>query len=383
MTAQRHRRALTAVLIVVLAAGLAYGASQGEKPAAQAAKPEVKEDWNAVLAAAKQEGKVVVYGTTSRLPVAAEAFTKKTGIKAEAIRLSEVELIERLYKEASSGVVAVDVVLIEDYPSMKELLVDPGHLVNYVPPSARESVPAEYQNPLVFAYISRIFGYNTQKYPKDPFESIWDFTTDKFKGRVMIRDLAITGEHQNAFTELIRRSKDLEAEYQRRFGKPLEMTERNAGLEFLKRLVKNDIILMTSDTKIAEAVGKKGQADPPVGFFYVFSKHRDIPKLDLALECSYDIKPFAGYYYGMYIQLAGKPKNPNAAKVLADYLMSPEGYLPWSSEVGFYSMNTKVPPHPDDKPWAWWKERLWTYDPAYAAQHRGEVLDAWLKYVQK
>ena len=364
-------------LLSLYAGGSGETAKQGPS---MAAKPEV---WSEVVAAAQKEGKVVVYATTSRITLAAENFTKKTGIKADAHRLSEVELIERLNKEAASGITAADVVLIEDYPSMMETLVKPGYLVNYIPPSAREGVPKEYQTPLVFAFVNRIFGYNTEKYPKDPFQSIWDLTLPEWKGRVMIRDLVITGEHQNAFTELIRRSDELEKEYQRRFGKPLEKTEKNAGYEFMKRLVQNDIILMKSDTTIAESVGKRGQADPPVGFFYVFSKHRDIPKKNLALAYSVNIKPFIGYYYGMYLQLTAKAKNPNAAKVLADYLISPEGYKPWSDEMGFYSTNAKVPPYPDDKPWSWWKEHLWTYDPAYAAEHRGEVLDAWIKYVQK
>ena len=65
----------------------------------------------------------------------------------------------------------------------------------------------------------------------------------------MIRDVAITGEHQNALTEWVRRSSDLEAAYKKRFGKSLEMTEANAGLEFI--LLQNDAIIMTSDTKIA------------------------------------------------------------------------------------------------------------------------------------
>lgn len=94
----------------------------------------------------------------------------------------------------------------------------------------------------------------------------------------MIRDLAITGEHQNAFTELIRRSDELEADYLRRFGEPLQLREENAGLEFLRRLVENDIILMTSDTRIAEAVGQKGQENPPVGFFYVYSSTGIFPE---------------------------------------------------------------------------------------------------------
>ena len=54
------------------------------------------------------------------------------------------------------------------------------------------------------------------------------------------------------------------------------MTEANAGLEFIKRLLQNDAIIMTSDTKIA-AVGAKGQRSHRMGCS-MFSKHRDIKK---------------------------------------------------------------------------------------------------------
>lgn len=339
------------------------------------------EELEELIAAAQKEGKLVVYATTSRINLAAEAFQEKFGIQVEAHRLSETELIERVYQEARAGVNAVDIVLIEDYPSFKELLIDTGYLVNYVPPVALEHVPEEYHNPLVFAFISRVIGYNTEAFESDPFDSVWDLTTPQFRGRVMIRDLAITGEHQNAFTELVRRSDELEADYLRRFGEPLQLREANAGLEFLRRLVENDIILMTSDTRIAEAVGQRGQENPPVGFFYVYSKHRDIPQKNLALDYSANIKPFGGYYYAMYIQLAAKSSHPNAAKLFANYIMTPEGYEPWSSEVGFYSVNPQIPSHPDDMPWEWWKERLWTYDPEFAVENRGIVLDAWFRAV--
>ncbi|NLL47418.1 MAG: extracellular solute-binding protein [Firmicutes bacterium] len=335
----------------------------------------------ALIAAAKAEGKLVVYSVTSRIHLAAEAFEAKYGIEVEEHRLSEIELVERVYQEARAGVDNVDIVLIEDYPSIKELLINPGYLQNYVPPSAIEAVPAEYHDPLVFAYISRITGYNTEVYAEDPFDSIWDLTAPEFRGRVMMRDVAITGEHQNALTELIRRSDEIEAEYERRFGEKLVLREENAGLEFLRRLIENDLILMTSDTRISEAVGMKGQEDPPFGFYYVYSKHRDIPNKDLALDVSTNIKPFLGYYYGMYVQLATKAQNSNAAKLFAHYLMTPEGYEPWSSEVGFYSMNKNVEPHPDDRPWEWWKERLWTYDPDFAIANRGKVLDTWIRSV--
>lgn len=373
------RRISALLVILVLLTGTLFASGQAE---AAGAVDIDDSDWDALIAAAQEEGKVTVYATTSRIHPATEAFQEKYGITVDAHRLSEVELIERVYQEAQSGVDAVDVVLIEDFPSMKELLIDTGHLENYIPPTAREKIPSEYHDPLVFAWVNRVIGYNTEAFDEDPFESIWDVTLPEWEGRVMIRDLAITGEHQNAFTELMRRSDELEAEYERRFGEPLEMEEDNAGLEFLRRLATNDPILMTSDTRISEAVGKRGQDEPPAGFFYVYSKHRDIPRKDLALDFSHNIKPLLGYYYGLYVQLASNPQNPNAARLLADYLLTEDGFSPWADDVGIYSMNQDISHHEDDMSWEWWSERLWTYDPQYAAENRGTVLDAWLGYVQ-
>ncbi|TVR04933.1 MAG: ABC transporter substrate-binding protein [Spirochaetaceae bacterium] len=373
------------ILATILSLVFATVVFAGGAPERTAPAPTVFDasDWDAVMAAAKAEGTVTVYAVTSRIHAAVEKFTEETGIQVEATRLSEVELIERVYREAQAGVNNVDLVLIEDLPAMKELLINPGVLVNFVPPNALENIPAQYHEPLVFAFVNRIIGFNTEKNARDPFTSIWDLTLPEYSGRVMVRDLAITGEHQNAFTELIRRSDELEADYQRRFGRALQKVEPNAGLELLRRLILNDIIIMTSDTRIAEAVGARGQADPPYGFFHVYSKFRDIERLNLALDFSQNVQPLLGYYYGIYIQLASQARNPNAAMALANFLLTQDGFRPWSNDVGIYSMSREIPHHPDDRPWEWWRERLWTYDPEFAAENRGVVLDTWLRYVQQ
>ena len=241
------------------------------------------EDWDEIIRLAKEEGQLTAYAPTSRLAQAGQAFEEKYGIKVTTHQLSEVEMIERTYREAVTGINQVDLVLIEDLPSMYELLINPGHLVNYVPPAAREGVPVEHQNPLVFVYQPRVIGYNTEVYDKEPIESIWELTLPEWRGKVLMRDLAITGEHQNFFTEVVRRSDELAAEYERFFGEPLQLTEENAGLEFMKRLIQNDLVLMTGDTRISEAVGARGQTDPPIGFIYVYSHHRHIESKNLAL----------------------------------------------------------------------------------------------------
>lgn len=365
----RHALRLAAALLLGLSAG---ALAQGD------------EDWAAIEAAARAEGRLSVYSTTSRTEVAAQAFTALTGIQVEVSRLGEQDLIERAYQEGRAGVRNVDMIVVEDWVAARELLSNTGYFVNYVPPTARALFAPHHTDPLVLGYINRIFGYNTEKHPdEDPFTNVWQLTMPEYSGRVMIRDLAITGEHQNAFTEWVRRSDELAAAYTELTGEELELTEANAGLEFIRRFLLNDPIIMTSDTRIGEAVGARGQEDPPYGMFYVFSKHRDIPLQDLTLAESRQIAPTLGYYYPIVLQLASDARNPNAAKLFMEYLANLEGFAPWADSPGVYTPNPNQVPYEGDMPWSWWEERLWGYDLDFAAQNRGIVLDTWFKYAQR
>jgi len=351
---------------------------------AGAAASAQDEDWSQIEAAGKAEGALLVYSTTSRTAAAAEAFSAKTGIAVEVVRLGEQDLIQRAYQEGAAGLAQVDMIVVEDWVAARELLSNTGYFINYVPPTARRLFAERHQNPLVLGYINRIFGYNTDKHPDgDPLQSVWDLTTEEYRGRVMIRDVSITGEHQNALTEWVRRSDELAAAYERRFGTPLELTEANAGLEFIKRFLQNDAIIMTSDTRITEAVGAAGQENPPYGMFYVYSKHRDIPLQDLRVSESRQIDPTLGYYYPIVLQLSANAPHPNAAKMFMEYLGTIEGFGPWADSPGVYTPNPEQVPFEGDMPFAWWEENMWFYDLDFAAENRGIVLDVWLKYAQR
>ena len=336
------------------------------------------ENWDDVIQKAKQEGKLVVYASVGRVAQSAEAFEQKYGIKTEVYNLVDHEIVHRISQEYRSKIYNVDFVVIENVPAVMTQLVRPGYLYNYIPPTMEEIIPEQYKEPLVMGLVSRVIGYNTEVYPNDPFDSIWDLTLPEWKSKVMVRDPGRTGDHINFFTELVRRSDVLEADYERRFGKPLELREENAAYEFMRRLVENDLVIMTSDTRIAEGVGTRGQTEPPVGLFYVYSKHRDIPTHDLALQESRNLKPFLGYYYKVFMQIAQEAKSPNAAKLFAEFLLTQEGFQPFQDSPGFYSPNPTIDVvWPGDQPWSYWEDKLWTYDTDYAIRNRGEVLDYW------
>ena len=83
-----------------------------------------------LVAAAKKEGKVVVYSITSRIANAAAAFEKKYGIKVEAYNLKDGELIEKVSREVGGNIAGADFVISQDSGRVYGQLISTGYLVN-------------------------------------------------------------------------------------------------------------------------------------------------------------------------------------------------------------------------------------------------------------
>jgi ABC-type Fe3+ transport system substrate-binding protein len=89
------RSAVAIVLTAIMAAGIAPLPAMAEQPG-----------WDAVVAAAKQEGKVVVYNATHGTPyylAVVKSFEQTYGIKVETLDLRASELTERIRAEQAAG----------------------------------------------------------------------------------------------------------------------------------------------------------------------------------------------------------------------------------------------------------------------------------------
>ncbi len=97
-----RRRANAPVTDGLLAALGCVAALVGAKPRERAQTPQ---DWDKVVAAAKQEGKVSVYSgyLSSTNEAIAKAFEAKYGIKVEILQARGNELRERLRIEQATG----------------------------------------------------------------------------------------------------------------------------------------------------------------------------------------------------------------------------------------------------------------------------------------
>lgn len=365
------KKLVTVSLMIAAIAASAF--AMGGKDAAAAA-PEPAMTQEQLVAAAKAEGKVVVYSITSRISSAATEFEKLYGIKVEASNLKDGELIEKVTKEVGGGIQGADFVICQDSGRVYGQLIATGYLVNYVPPSMKSIIPAEYQNPLTFQLINKVFIFNSERGTAPVIKNVWELTEPKWKGLVQFKDPKAEGVNANFLTMITSPewSAKLERAYQDLYGKKLVLTTKNAGYEWIKRFFQNGLVLGNSDTTISENIGIKGQPQTTMGLF-VYSKKRFDAKKNLALEPMTEVAPFTGFIYPAFLMLTKNAAHPAAAKLFVEYLLTAEGFKPWSKDVGSYSSNPSIPVNEDDHPVSFWKTRLVPEDPQYLFENRAAV----------
>ncbi|MCI0477099.1 MAG: hypothetical protein L0Y55_12690, partial [Anaerolineales bacterium] len=261
-------------------------------------------DLDALVAAAKKEGALTAYFTSSRISVAGKNFEAKYGIKVNGTKMADPEQTERLIRETDSKNVQVDVLGYEDGPTLETRLIPQGYAISWMPPNLTSVIPPQYQNPVIYQLQPRMFGYNTEVYgDKCPITNVWQLTEAKWKSKVILRNPAQTPANIGFFAALVSNPKLLEDAYKELYGKPLETKEENAGYEFLKRLAKNDVIPMKADGDIGDAVGAAGQKEPPIGM-YTLTKHRDVKDKNLKIATCRAMQPFMGYALPTYLAIA-------------------------------------------------------------------------------
>lgn len=340
-------------------------------------------DMEALIAAAQEEGELVAYWHSSRIAKAGEAFEAKYGIKVTGTKSSDTETTERVIREVDSGNVLADIIGYDDGARLATDLIPNGYVINYVPPAFADKIDSDFQDPLIYLFQPSIWGYNTESYPDGcPVETIWQLTEPEWKQRIHLLDPALFSTQIQWFAELEAHSDDLAKAYEDHYGKPLELTEENAGLEFIKRLADNEPTLHQGDEEIAAAVGVKGQTDAPMGS-YTLGRFRDNEELDYASDYC-ELTPFSAFNQPTYTGIVKDAKHPNAARLFINFLMTDEGVSPWTQDIGAYSVISDLPSNPDN-PYpsvdAWGDNMLNLVDTDLITERRRAISDFWTKVI--
>ena len=277
--------------------------------------------------AIEEGGTVTLYSISSRCNKVAEAFMAKyPELTCEAFDISTNELLEKVTREHEAEQYVADVVHIKDqdgslyneYVKNKVFyLYQPADIFAHIDPSYTATATPLYIE------LTQLF-YNAEAYPDgSPVTNIWELTEPQWKGKIMMQNPLdnvswgswITGFCVGDVPD------QLAAAYEELYGEELVLSDgcANAGYEFLKRLHDNNPTYTSSSDDIAEAVGTKGQTDPPIGFC-ASSKLRKNADNDWVLA-PVNLYPTTGIPAINTLYVVEGCQHPAAAKLLIRFMM--------------------------------------------------------------
>lgn len=293
------RLAAAAITPCVLLAGCGGGSPELAEPTTtQTANPLDDVEDEELVAQAEEEGTVVVYSFTSRIAEVEAAFEDKyPGIDLQGNDISSTEQIARIKAESQAGTPGADVAYLADAPVVVTELVEQGLLRQDIPPRLAESVPEDYQTPLLSQRLStKVLMYNEEAHPDGPpVQNLWELTMPEWKGKVVMVDPAVRGDYLDLMSEIVLRSDEMAVAYEELNGEEVQLSDGvpDAGSQWIRDLYANDVVLVDDTDNVNAAVGGEGQANPPLGFTS-YSDRRDNEDEGWALQVADGIAPDPG-----------------------------------------------------------------------------------------
>jgi ABC-type Fe3+ transport system substrate-binding protein len=272
--------------------------------------------------AAKQEGKVIVYG--AQVPQAMKplhaGFEKKYGITVEYWRGSSTQVSERALTEWRAGKPGFDVV--EGNRGVQLIMRDEGLFQKFIPPSS-EKFPAQFKEkdgmitPWRVLPISILYNTDMVK-PGELPKTFDDLLTAKWTGKITMPDPT---RHTTTAQFLWN----------------LNKFKGDQWLDFVRALAKQKPLLVESLAPVTTTI-IKGEA--PVGITYIKYVKQYKGPVAYTLMDKYLTDP-------NYMSLGAKASHPNAAKLYLEYICSAEGQKLVAQEGEFVMYPGIFPPIKD------------------------------------
>lgn len=313
-------KAATLALASILALGAA-GAARAQVPAGYPA------DYQALIDAAKKEGKVSVYATTDAASAnfLVKDFEALYGIPVEYSDLNSTELYNRFIAEAAAGQGTADLTWSSSMDLQVKLVAD-GYAQAYVSPE-KKNVPAwanwkdmafgVTNEPVAFVYNKRLVPPEDVPQSHEDLLKLLQAKPDLYKGKITAYDPERSGVGFLFFTQddgAWKQSWDLF----RAFGKAQIKLYTSAGAMMERTASGEHLIAYGVFGSYALSRSKK---DPNVGIV--------IPKDFTLIESRVAF-------------VSAKAKNPNAGKLFLDYLLSKRGQQIIANQAELYAIREDV-----------------------------------------
>ena len=311
------------VSTVIAATFLAFGA------AAQAQTPQgYPADYASIIEAAKKEGKVVVYATTDAVaanPLIKDFETLYPGIKVEYSDLNSTELYNRFIAEAAANNGTADVLWSSAMDLQVKLVAD-GLAATYPTPEIKalpkwavwkDAAYGTTYEPITFVYNKRLVP--EADVPKDHTDllKLLNARPDFYKGKITAYDPERSGVGYLFCNEDIKNFPQ--------------------AWDLFKAMGKTQAKLYTSAGAMMERV-TSGEHLIAYGIFgsYALGRSKKDPNLGIILPKDYTMVTSRVAF------ISSKARNPNAAKLFLDYILSKRGQEIIANKADLYSLRSDV-----------------------------------------
>jgi iron(III) transport system substrate-binding protein len=285
-------------------------------------------DYAQTIAAAKKEGKVVVYSaldTKAAQPLIKDFNALYPDIKVEYNDMNSTEMYNRFIAEAASGQGSADVMW-SSAMDLQVKLVDDGQALTYASPEASKLPTwAVYKSqaygttyePAVFIYNKRLV--TADEVPQDhaAFSKLLATKTDKFKGKVTTYDIEKSGVGFMFVVQDAKYFPDLKG-LEKAFGKSSYRVYASTG-NMLEKVSSGEHLLGYN------VLGS-----------YALVRAKKDPNLGVVLPKDYTLVLSRVLFIGK------GAKDPNAAKLWTDYILSARGQKLIGGEVELFAIRTDV-----------------------------------------
>jgi ABC-type Fe3+ transport system substrate-binding protein len=260
----------------------------------------------ALIAAAKKEGEVVWYTTQiiSQLvrPMSA-AFEQKYGIKVRSTRANSTELSVKIINESRTGRPQSDVF---DGTSTVVPLKKEGYVLKWLPEPAK-AYPAQYKDPEGYWVANNLYvltpGFNTSLVPKGTEPRTYQALLDpKWRGKMVWSASATNSGGPGLIGTVLTEMGD------------------TTGMDYLRALAKQNIANVAGAAR--EALDQVIAGEYEIAL-QIFNHHPVISAKKGAPVDWISIEPATATL--SVISVHKDAPHPNAAKLLVDFITSPEG----------------------------------------------------------
>ncbi|WP_291703744.1 ABC transporter substrate-binding protein [Bradyrhizobium sp.] len=263
-----------------------------------------EDNWDAVVDAAKKEGKVVVYDMALGAPyflAVLKSFEAKYGIPVESLDLRASELAERIRTEQSAGRFLGDVEIITT--TMIEEQRQNGEFIEKLPaiPNAANLRPpfkmSDYSVPAFVQPMGILINTRLVK-DQDVPESWSDLTNPKWQGKILSDDMRPLGSGNTMFAIL----------------------EHQMGAEFNEKLAGQKPVFSRDMRNDARRVARGEYA---IYVPQIFAFTSDLKGLPVKLVIPKEGAPYAE----MDLAVLKNAPHPNAARLFIQHFLSMESQL--------------------------------------------------------